>query len=233
MSLPKGTRLGGWRDDLCVELPPCWHCVCVHICVDLHKRRTEPVSPAAGDSMNNLNAGVRRRCVASHPPPAVPHQQWGGVGAGGQTHCQPGPDPEFCRGVWAQKCQAWPQFRPGRGTVGGSWHDRVWECRASGHAHHCGCRNQQRAGQVWAWAVSWLQPVWAALSPDGRAQLKSGRDELLPPSDPELQGHVRKVGCRPPSHCSMEVLDTLPHSLLLPPASRFFSLPRNKLNGHY
>lgn len=33
--------------------------------------------------------------------------------------------------------------------------------------------------------------------------LKPGRDELLPPSEGELQGPLEKVGCRPPSHCSV------------------------------
>lgn len=68
--------------------------LCVHISMDLHKHWTELVASAARRA-DHRSAGVPRRFLASHPSPAVPHQQWVRVGCGGQTRCQPGPDLEF------------------------------------------------------------------------------------------------------------------------------------------
>lgn len=160
--------------------------------------------------MNTSECRYPEAASGQPPLPAVPRQQWVGVGCQGRTASQ-GQSWGFAEVSGHRNCQAW--------ASAWTWHcgQLAWHgWRRQGCCHTQGCRCRNRAGQAGAWAGSWLQPVWAALSFDDLAPLKLGRDELLPPSDQGLQGHLEKVGCSPPPHCSVKALDIPPNSFSQP-----------------
>lgn len=165
MNLQKGVRVGGWRDALRdLRGVGTMLGLCVRLGTALRKHWTQAVSSAAGERVQP-RAGVLWQCLASPRLPAEPHQPWVGVGCGGHTASQ-GQTSSFAEVSELRECQAWAQSLPGRGTVGRSLHDMVWE-RQSLPPHP---PLQMQKPEGWAGlglAGSWLQPVWTALPSGG------------------------------------------------------------------
>lgn len=112
-----------------------------------------------------------------------------------------------------------------------AWHGVVWGDKAAATPRAADAETRGQAGPAPIWAGCWPQPVWAALSILMAQPPLKQADELLPPSDSGLPGHVSPqratallVHLNSPSNSL-----NLPH----PTLPRFFSLPRNKLNGRY